>query len=159
MSKVYLERIFEYPIRCYDCGELMDCRVLEMVSLIKQNGYGMAEALNDMGITNECTRGRFTTPACIDLMFKNNNLIEGKEEYTPIMNPSRNTTVGSQSVLTLKEQQNINNNNKTVIKNSELPPIVGIPVIDQKDNVREETRYIGGGLYSRVLGGRKYLCR
>lgn len=161
LKQNFLTSFFLYPIRSQDNGELIDCRIDELLDLIEQ-GYPLDQALDQMKITHVSSREKFINPSKCQLDCRNQKLIEGYIQDPRGLLPDKESNfIGAK--LVNNQPQPLMFNQRAEIKmepiyNEERPTIVGIPVIKQDPNAESENRYIGDGQYCPVINGRQYLC-
>lgn len=66
----------EYPIRCKTCGEQLACYAEEYEQLL-ESGYSIEDALNELGITDYCSRIGMMNPPIVTFNMENREVIEG----------------------------------------------------------------------------------
>jgi DNA-directed RNA polymerase subunit N (RpoN/RPB10) len=66
----------EYPIRCKTCNEQIACFSFAYEELVAR-GYSLAKALDEIGITNYCSRISMMNPVIVTYNMERRDLIEG----------------------------------------------------------------------------------
>lgn len=71
-----METYKEYPIRCKTCNEQLACYADDYETLLA-TGLSVEEALNELGITDYCSRISMMTPTIVAFNMENREVIEG----------------------------------------------------------------------------------
>ena len=71
-----METYEEYPIRCKTCNEQIACFAADYEVLLEA-GSSPEEALNQLGITDYCSRMAFLAPTFVAFNMENREVIEG----------------------------------------------------------------------------------
>ncbi len=149
----------KHPIRCGDCGELVDCYVEEYLYLISK-GFSPEKALDEMGIFRICTRNKFFNPSNSYLEVENKLLVDGYIDYSPGLKPDKNSILVESNFgkdIRTEEFEGIQENDFDPL--DKYPVEIGIPTIHPYDFPDSKIMiHVGGNKYSQKIPGRKFLC-
>jgi DNA-directed RNA polymerase subunit N (RpoN/RPB10) len=76
IGSIKMESYREYPIRCKSCGEQIACYAPDFEQAIEE-GFTPEEALNQLGITDYCSRIAMLNPVIVAFNMENRQVIEG----------------------------------------------------------------------------------
>lgn len=79
-----METYKEYPIRCKTCNEQISCFSSDYESLLN-SGLTIEEALNQLGIMDECSRIAMMNPTIVLFDMENREVIEGFKRVDSVM--------------------------------------------------------------------------
>lgn len=153
-----IERHYEeFPICCYTCNENLGIYEDTFNDMLN-NGFTKEQALNDLGITDPCSRILMMNPVLVKFDMENRDLIEGISESRK-QSPNilrRNKSSSSNEPIGEGLSLDIDENKE---KPFEEPVYVGVPVINRNIKLQQEELKVGPENKVIVLNGRTYLAR
>lgn len=139
----FISNYIEHPVLCMQCGELVACRVQEMLDHLEK-GNSFPATMDLMGITFDCTREAFFNPHVEEIDCRNEELIEGNISYKQGLKPD------------LKFRYHESYQPKELIVSDKKPTVVGMPEIVQSAERPWVESYIGSGRYAFHTNGAVY---
>jgi DNA-directed RNA polymerase subunit N (RpoN/RPB10) len=179
-----MEYYKEYSIRCKSCNEQIACFVPDFESL-KSTGMTEEEALNEIGITETCSRIAFIHPTYVFHNMENRELIEGfktvdnietsnpnnssflQPYFNPCLDDSKiNINEKIEENTTFSLVKSLKSKIKPLIENRELvedknetfkyPTLVGFSEINYNPLIGDEFMDVGSMKKSKIINGRTY---
>ena len=175
----------EYPIRCKTCNEQI-AAFSGLYEDLLGTGLSREEALNELGISNWCSRIAMMNPTVVNFNMENREVIEGHKNVDVITDPAPYLTDPTSrpsfpACLNPMPRAAVNLPGLTqagtarapggiplgegipittpVGTGFNVPEVVGIPTINDDPSRAKQVINVGVGRQARVLNGRTYLAR